>query len=653
MHIAPILSVALLLAAATAAQTTAEHGARYERLLIRNVHVIDGNGTPITGPTSVIVENDRIARVGGPSRRSEFDAVIDGEGRYLMPGMINLHGHLHDSRPGSSVAMPFQYQFDLWLASGVTTIRDVGSDRKKAVELRAKSAAGEIVAPRILLYMWMGAETPEQAVLEVEKVKADGGDGIKMTGMDRAPLQAAFERAAELDLPIAHHVGVEETDVMDDVMGGTRTIEHWYGVPDAAIPYGSQRFPAGYNYSNELDRFRWAGRLWKESDPERLSWVLQSMVDAGVAWDPTLTIYVAARDATRAQNQPWFEEYLHPALEEFFEPSLESHGSFFLGWTTQDEIEWKQNYRIWFDALREFAERGGVIGTGEDAGFIYQVYGFGFVTELELQQEAGFHPLDVVKHATGNGAKILGLEDELGRVKAGYKADLVLVNGNPLENFKVLYPTGTGVFEDGEYRVGGKVAWTIKDGFCYDAEVLRDEAKEFVREARAEREARAAASRESDDWTVTSHDETEWSAEEVRRYRGVVAGWPEPFGPAAETTAEHWTRIGLWVESWLDDPDSDVGREARLRLISANKAAIPALVNVLLAQDYRTYEGMERGDRAQALLATIANGRNAGWKRGIMPADAVFNAKAVALLAKVWARASTDEAYWKNYTKQD
>ena len=486
-------------ASAAAAQTTVEHGRRYGRLLIKDVFVVDGNGTPPRGPTSVIVEQDRIARVGGPSRPSEFDAILDGEGRYLMPGMVNLHGHLQDGRPRSSVAMPFAFQLDLWLASGITTVRDVGSDRTKAKALRAASAAGEIAAPRILLYMVISAETPEQAVREVERVQAEGGDGIKITGMDRAPLRALLARAAELDLPVAHHVGVEETDVWDDVAGGTRTIEHWYGVPDAALPYGSQGFPPDYVYTNEVDRFRWAGRLWKEADPERLSRVLQAMVDAGIAWDPTLTIYVAARDVTRAQNQPWFEDYLHPALEEFFEPSLASHGSFFLGWTTEDEIEWKRNYDVWFAALREFAERGGVIGTGEDAGFIYQVYGFGFVRELELHQEAGFHPLDVVKHATGNGAAILGLEDEIGRVKAGWKADLVLVNGNPLANFKLLYPSGTRVVgEDGESRIGGRVAWTIKDGICYDGEILRAEARRFVREAREEKARRAEESAAGD-----------------------------------------------------------------------------------------------------------------------------------------------------------
>ncbi len=465
----------------TPSNPTAEHGRRYDRLLIRNVYVIDGNGTPTRGPVNVVVENDRIVSVGGRSS-GDFDAEIDGEGRYLLPGFINLHVHLQDSR--GNMPMPFQYQMNLWLASGITTVRDVGSDFEKAERLKRQSDRGSLVAPRIFIYMRAGGGTPEEARQSVRAVHEAGADGVKIFGMDRAPLAALLDEAKKLGLRVAHHVGVEESDVWDDIAGGTTTIEHWYGIPDAAIPYGSQSFPPDYNYNNEVDRFRWAGRLFRDADPEKLSLVLQGMADAGVAWCPTLTIYEASRDVQRARTQPWFEDYLHPALEQYFTPDLGSHGSYFLGWTTKDEIEWSRNYQIWFAALREFAERGGIICAGEDAGFIYRLYGFGYIRELELQQEAGFHPLDVIRHATGNNALMLGMEDELGRVKAGYRADLILVNGNPQENFKLLYPTGTDVYEDGAVRPGGTVEWTIKDGFCYRGAVLMEEVREMVTEAR-------------------------------------------------------------------------------------------------------------------------------------------------------------------------
>jgi imidazolonepropionase-like amidohydrolase len=135
-------------------------------------------------------------------------------------------------------------------------------------------------------------------------------------------------------------------------------------------------------------------------------------------------------------------------------------------------------------ALREFERRGGIIGAGEDAGFIYQVYGFGLIRDLELEQEAGFHPLKVIQHATANNARILGMEDKLGRVRAGYAADLIVVNGNPLEDLKVLYPTGTETIKDGKAVHTGRVEWTIKDGIPYHGPTLMREVKEMVARAR-------------------------------------------------------------------------------------------------------------------------------------------------------------------------
>jgi len=134
--------------------------------------------------------------------------------------------------------------------------------------------------------------------------------------------------------------------------------------------------------------------------------------------------------------------------------------------------------------LREFDRRGGLIGMGDDAGFIYQMYGFGLIRSMELHQEAGFHPIKIIQQATGNNARILGQEEKLGRVRAGFAADLIVVNGNPLENLKVLYPTGIEEIRDGRQVHTGGVEWTIKDGIPYHAPELMARVKEIVAQAR-------------------------------------------------------------------------------------------------------------------------------------------------------------------------
>jgi hypothetical protein len=306
---------------------------------------------------------------------------------------------------------------------------------------------------------------------------------VKIFGMDRDIMEAIMEEAHRQGLRVAHHVGVEETDAWDDAAFGTTTIEHWYGIPDAALK-GSQNFPASYNYSNESDRFRYAGRLWREADPQKLQKVLKTLVASDVGWCPTLVIYEANRDLMRAKNQPWFEDFLHPAVEEYFEPNPEYHGSYQWNWTTTDEVFWRENYQIWMKAILDFARMGGVVGAGEDAGYIYMLYGFSLIRELELHQEAGFHPIDVLFHATGNNAKLLGMEDRIGRVRSGFLADLILVEGNPLQNLKFLYPTGVIDWEDGKTLRRGGVQWTIKDGIIYHGPSMLEDVRQIVKEAR-------------------------------------------------------------------------------------------------------------------------------------------------------------------------
>jgi imidazolonepropionase-like amidohydrolase len=481
-------SVLLILIAVSAiAQTNVQSGKRYPRIVITGAMVVDGSGTPASGPKDIVIENNAIAEIYPSSgRRPAGDVVIDASGKYVLPGLINAHAHIQDERGG--IAQPQDYELKIWLACGITTVRDVGSDTRKTLELRRKSEDGEVASPRIFVYPMFGApKTPELAREHVRELHTLTADGIKFMDINRDIMEAAEDEAHKLGMRIAHHVGVEETTAWDDIKFGTTSIEHWYGIPDAALDDGVQHFPSNYNYSNEGDRFRYGGHLFREANPETLLKVLDAMVKANVAWDPTLSIYEANRDLQRAKTVPWFKDYLHPALEKFFEPNVANHASYFDRWTSTDEAYWKENYRLWMAALREFDKRGGLIGVGDDAGFLYSLYGFGLIREMELQQEAGFPALKVIQHATSNNARILGQETKIGKVRAGYLADLIVVNGNPVEDLKVLYPTGVETWVDGKPVHGGAVEWTIKDGIPYHAPTMLKDVKEMVAKARGQR----------------------------------------------------------------------------------------------------------------------------------------------------------------------
>jgi imidazolonepropionase-like amidohydrolase len=164
-----------------------------------------------------------------------------------------------------------------------------------------------------------------------------------------------------------------------------------------------------------------------------------------------------------------------------------SHGSYWHYWGTEQEVVWKRNYRLWMQFVNEYKNRGGRVTAGSDSGFIFQLYGFAYIRELELLREAGFHPLEVIQAATLNGAELLGMSDEIGSVTIGKKADFVIVEENPLVNLKVLYGTGAiKLTEDNEVvRVGG-VKYTVKDGIIYDAKGLLEEVKQMVKAKKVE-----------------------------------------------------------------------------------------------------------------------------------------------------------------------
>jgi hypothetical protein len=252
-----------------------------------------------------------------------------------------------------------------------------------------------------------------------------------------------------------------------------------------------QDYPAAYNYNNEQDRFGQAGRLWRQAAPrgsEKYEAVIDELLSLDFTLDPTFNIYVASRNLMAARRAEWHDEHTLPALWDFFTPNRDNHGSFFFDWSTEDEVAWRENYRHWMAFVNDYKNRGGRVTVGSDSGFIYQVYGFGTIQELELLREAGFHPLEVIRAATLSGAEALGAADTIGSVEPGKLADLIVIDENPIANLKVLFGTGhIRLGEDGKTRRVGGVKFTIKDGIVYDAKRLLADVRTMVAEEKRRR----------------------------------------------------------------------------------------------------------------------------------------------------------------------
>ena len=488
----------------TKAPLVKEGDGPYTQLIIRGVTLINGTGAPPFGPVDIVIEKNRIVKiqnVGSPSlpinaaRRpalKEGGKEINCDGMYAMPGLIDMHGHIGGKDQGT----PAEYVFKLWMAHGITTIRDpsAGNGLSWVLEHKTKSLENTITAPRIFAYtaFGQGSKTPitnaEEARTWVRENAKNGADGIKFFGAPPQVMDAAIRENKALGLrSTCHHaqVDVARWNVVNSAKAGMTSMEHWYGLPEALFEDKTiQNFPADYNYNNEEHRFEEAGKLWKQAAaPYTPHWnkVMNDLLAVDFTLDPTFNIYDANRDLHRARRAEWHENYTLPSLWKFYEPSFQSHGSYWVNWGTEQEVEWKNNYRLWMTFVNEYKNRGGRVTAGSDNGFIYETYGFGYIRELELLREAGFHPLEVIRSATLYGAQALGQEKDLGSVEVGKLADIVIVNANPLKNLQVLYGTGAvHLTPDNKItRIGG-VQYTVKDGIVYDAKKLLRDVKNMV-----------------------------------------------------------------------------------------------------------------------------------------------------------------------------
>ena len=324
-------------------------------------------------------------------------------------------------------------------------------------------------------------------------------DGIKFFNQEPPDImQALVHEAQKHQLGSTAHLGmtgVVQTNARDAARMGVASMTHANGLFQSLFKKHSvQPLPAHTNISDEQEASRHAARQMHLVHPrgsEPWNALLDELLAEDFYLNPTLGILSANRDLMRERNADWHEKYTLPSLWDFFQASRTNHGSWHYYWTTTDEVAWKNYYRVWMSFLNDYKTRGGKVTLGSDSRFVYQLFGFGTIRELELLQEAGFHPLEVVRAATMHSAmevfKPKGKAIEYGVLRRGMLADLLIVDENPLENLKVLYGTGALKLNDKNAqleRVGG-VKTTIKDGIVYDAKQLLRDVEEMVARQKA------------------------------------------------------------------------------------------------------------------------------------------------------------------------
>ena len=480
----------------------------FERLIIRGATLIDGTGGMPRGPVDIVIEENKIVDIVGvgtpklpiqdTNRPSGATKEIQADGKYVMPGIIDLHIHT-----GSKTKAPeAEYVYKLWLSHGITTVRGVPSgDLEWSLSEKKRSAQNKIAAPRMISFHRPGSGkewekrkiiTPTDAREWVQYAHKKGVDGLKLGSYRPAVMKALLDEANKLGMGSTAHLaqtGVAQMNALDAARLGLTGMTHFYGLFEAMYENNDiQPWPIDMNYNNEQHRFGQVARQWNMVKPGGKKWneLLDEFLKLDYFLNPTMAIYSAGRDVMRARNADWHKKFTLPSLMDYFQPSRENHGAYWFYWTTHDEVAWKKFYQVWMQFLNDYKNRGGKVTVGSDAGFIYQTYGFTTIQEMEMLQEAGFHPLEVIRASTLHGAEEifypLKKPIEYGVIREGLLADLIIIDENPLENLKVLYGTGAVKLNDENKKVEriGGVNYTIKDGIVYDAKALLDDVAQMV-----------------------------------------------------------------------------------------------------------------------------------------------------------------------------
>jgi imidazolonepropionase-like amidohydrolase len=400
-------------------------------IVFEQVHVLPmtlAAGTPdqlVLRHQRVVVQGERIVAVGPAAKVAIPDgaSIIDGNGRYLLPGLAEMHGHVPPLADFSG--MPKRYLDDvltLYLAGGVTTVRGMlGHDQQ--LRLKDDIASGKRLGPTLYLagpsFNQNTVTSPEQARERVRQHKQQGWDLLKIhPGLSLEHYQAIAEEAHKQQIDFAGHVP-EAVGIEQAIKLGSRTIDHLDGYMAAL------------------------GGFDKALTPEEMAPLVALTKQHNVAVVPTEALWQTIIGAADSAQLNAYDElkYMPVQVIAGWQRYLQqASGSYFTGETAQVHAA---NRRMLLSALY----RAGVtILMGTDAPQLFSVPGLSIRREIPKMIEAGISNYDILRSATVVVGEYFAEQDQFGQVTAGQRADLLLVDGNPLDNLSVLYqPAGVMV----------------------------------------------------------------------------------------------------------------------------------------------------------------------------------------------------------------
>lgn len=411
-------------------------------MLIENVNVVDVEKGEVLGAMQIVVDSGRIQTLAPAfDNAADFLQRIDGSGKYLMPGLAEMHAHI----PGPNTSRErLEETLFLYLSNGVTTIRGM-LGHEMHIELKSAVASGEVLGPRIFTSSpslnGNSVQTLEEARQKVTAYAAAGFDFLKIhPGIKRAVFDTLVATAREHDIPFAGHVPVD-VGIRHALQSGFASIDHIDGYLEGMVPPDKGLDPAangffGYNFTDEAD-LSLIGELVAMTR-EKQVWIV-----------PTQSLFerwFAPADVDALLAQPEMKYMPASTLEQWRERKIQSTGPD----SGFDPDKWERFISIRRQLLKRLHDEGHGMVLGSDAPQLFNVPGFSIHHEIQGMLRAGLSDLEILRTGTINPAVYFDQKDVLGQVKEGYEADLILLSANPLENIDNLKSI-EGVFVRGHW----------------------------------------------------------------------------------------------------------------------------------------------------------------------------------------------------------
>jgi imidazolonepropionase-like amidohydrolase len=376
----------------------------------------------------VVVEAGRITAIGsaddiGPEEGVE---VIDGDGLYVIPGLTEMHGHLPPPRLSD---IDIKNLLFLYLANGVTTVRGMQGDDSQFA-LRAQVDRGLLVGPRFYLGSVSmnggNVATPEQAEQRVREYSVAGYDLVKVhEGLSREAFDALARVANEVGIPFGGHVP-DAVGLRHALASGQRSIDHLDNYVEALVP------PTDDTDSAELPGLTDVGSLLDRTDPALISELVSATVAADAWVVPTMVLWETAffGDRTAADTGAERPEirYMPPETIDEWKQAVDNRLA------ESDVATNRQAAELRRRILQALHEGGANIALGTDSPQIFSVPGFSMHREMALYAELGMSPYEVLETATRKPAEYFEATEDWGTVAVGQRADLVLLQANPLDD---------------------------------------------------------------------------------------------------------------------------------------------------------------------------------------------------------------------------